>query len=334
MKTNMKSLVFLSILVLCMACAPQGLSTVAPSSALIATKSSPATAKPASTSVSVPTITPTVLLPSPTPIFDIVIDNVAISQQGQIYASGFGIIGDDYIRHFAQWDGTKWIALDNGYSTTGNTLVIDGVGHLYTEILKDSGQGMVTAIMRWDDDKWEDITGNFSIVVDALKTGRVSSNIPVSALAVDGDNNLYAAGAFFYPSADYTAEFPIGYVAKWDQDTWTVLGKGFDKVNIFALAVDAAGEAYIAGEQPLTSEGNSSYIAQWDGEKWTQLNSSMPNISLHLALDKSGHLYAAGQLNKPGGYIVSWDGTDWITITDRLEGEAPAVLDIAVDANE
>jgi hypothetical protein len=50
-------------------------------------------------------------------------------------------------------------------------------------------------------------------------------------------------------------------VAKWDQGTWTVLGEGFDKVNILTLAVDAAGDVYVAGEQPSTPEGNSSYIA-------------------------------------------------------------------------
>jgi hypothetical protein len=98
--------------------------------------------------------------------------------------------------------------------------------------------------------------------------------------------------------------------------------------------VSATGKVYISGEQPLTAEGNSSYIAQWDGEKWTQINTSKLNTSLHLALDKSGHLYAAGQLNTLGGFVVSWDGTDWITITDQLEGEAPAVFDMAVDAND
>jgi hypothetical protein len=188
------------------------------------------------------------LLPSPTPIFGVAIDNVAISQQGQLYASGFGTLGDD-IRHFAQWEGAKWIALGNGYSTAGNTLVADGAGHLYTEILTASEQGMATAIMRWDGEKWEDITGNFSIVVDALKAGRISSNIPVVALAVDGEDNLYAAGMFYYPTADHTSELPMGYVAKWNQENWSVLGQGFDRLNISSLAVSVTGEGYISGEQ-------------------------------------------------------------------------------------
>lgn len=328
----MKSLVFLSILVLCTACAPQGLSTVVPSPTLNATQSSLSTAKPTSTSVPVPTITPTVLLPSPTPIFDVVIDNVAISEQGQIYASGFGTMGDD-IRHFAQWDGAKWIALGNGFQTASNSLTVDSAGHLYAEILTDSERGMSNAIMRWDGARWEDVTSNFGIVVDALKTGRISSNVPVVALAVDGEDNLYAAGTFYYPSADHTEELPIGYVAKWNKETWTVLGQGFDNVNIFALAVSATGTVYISGEQPLTPEGNSSYIAEWDGEKWKQLNTSKPNTSLHLVLDRSGRLYASGQLSTPGAFMIYWDGTDWTTITAQLEGEAPAIFDMVADGN-
>jgi hypothetical protein len=332
----MKSLVFLSTLVLCTTCVPQGLSVVELSPTLVAPQPSLAATKSAFPPFPVPSTTPTLLLPSPTPIFDVVIDNVAISQQGQIYASGYGNGLQQFPQQqLAQWDGEKWIVLDTGFQQENDdALVIDSSGHLYVEVLTESKQDMSNAIMRWDGDSWEDITGNLSTVVDALKPGRLSGNIPVAALAVDEEDNLYAAGAFFYPSADYTTEFSIGYVAKWDQETWTVLGQGFDKVNIFALAVSATGKAYVSGEQPLTSEGNYSYIAQWNGEKWAQINASMPNASLHLALDKSGHLYAAGQLNKPGGYIVSWDGTDWITITDQLEGEAPAVFDIAVDADE
>jgi hypothetical protein len=170
-------------------------------------------------------------------------------------------------------------------------------------------------------------------VVDILKAGRLSSNIPVVALAVDGEDNLYAAGSFYYPSADNTAEFPIGYVAKWDQDTWTVLGKGFDKVYIFALAVSPTGEVYIAGEELRTPDGNSSYIAKWDGKKWKQINTSKLNTSGYLALDKSGGLYVSSLMSEPSGTIDYWDGTDWRTITAQLAGEAPAILDMAVDAN-
>ena len=334
----MKSLFFLYIFVLCTACAPQGLPTVEPSPALVATQPSLATTKPASTSISVPTTTPTLLLPSPTPIFEVVIDNVAIGQPGQLYASGFGTYGAE-VRHFAQWDGAKWIELGNGFQTVGNSLVADGAGHLYTDILTDSEHGMATAIIRWDGARWEDITGNFSTVVDVLKAGRISSNVPVVALAVDGEDNLYATGTFYYPNADHTEELPMGYVAKWNKKTWTVLGQGFDKVNIFGLAVSATGKVYVSGEQSRIPEGElaiNGFVAQWDGETWTQIGTSKLSACLNMrsiALDQAEGLYASCMWSEADELIFYWDGTDWITVTDQLQGEAPAIFDMAVDKN-
>jgi hypothetical protein len=118
-RVNMKSFAFLFILMLCTACVPQGLPVAESSPTLIATQFSIATIPPKSTSF--PTSTTTaLLLPSPTTIFDVVIDNVAIDQQGHLYASGFG--KQDDLRHFARWDGGKWIELDNGFRTAGNSL--------------------------------------------------------------------------------------------------------------------------------------------------------------------------------------------------------------------
>ena len=330
----MKSLLSFSILVLCTACVPRALSTAEPSPTLIATQFSLAATETATPASPTPIATPTLLLPTPIPIFDVDIDNLVIGPQGQLYASGYGN-GVQQLpqQQLARWDGEKWIALDTGFQPASHSRAVDRAGHLYVEVLTDSQQGLSNAILRWDGARWEDITGDFGTVVDPLQAGRVSSNIPVVALAMDGEDNLYAAGSFYYPSADYTAEFPMGYVAKWNQETWTVLGKGFDKVYIFALAVSPTGEVYIAGEQPRTPEGNSSYVAWWDGARWAQIDTSNINTSGFLALDSSGGLYVSSLMSEPSGSINYWDGTNWRTITAQLAGEAPAILDMAVDPN-
>lgn len=341
----MKSLVFLFILILCSACTPQGLPIIEPSSTPIDTQPLIAATTPAFTSFPIETITPTplypsptpiemttptIFIPSPTPVFNILINNVAIDQQGQIYASGFSE-GNDR-RHYALWTGEYWIELGNGFQTAGNTLIADGVGYLYTDILVDAEHGTATAIMRWDGSKWEDITGNFISVVDGLRAGRVSSNIPVTAMAVDGADNLYVAGMFYYSTADYPYEIPMGYLAKWDRQTWTVLGQGLDLINVYGLAVSSDGNIYVSGEQPAPPEGNNCYIAHWEGGKWMQVNTGDLNwCSQSLVVDKSGHLYVAGQSNTTGVFIAYWDNSDWITIAAQLEGEAPAVYDMAVD---
>ncbi len=270
-------------------------------------------------------------------MFEGIIDNVAIDQQGQVYAGGYGASWDGS-RHFAQWDGAKWLALGTSFASAGgNALVTDSANQLYTAILTDPDQGSATAMVRWDGAGWEDITGNFSMVVDALQAGRISSNIPVEALAVDGDDNLYAAGSFQYPSADHTLEWPMGYVAKWNKETWTVLGHGFDQVHIYAMAVSAAGKVYVSGEQPRIPAGeygSAGFIAEWDGETWTEIGTSQLNLCLNirsLALDKAGGLYASCIHGEAGELIFYWDGTDWTIITEQLQGEAPTVYDLVVD---
>jgi hypothetical protein len=119
----------------------------------------------------------------------------------------------------------------------------------------------------------------------------------------------------------------MGYVAKWNQDSWTVLGQGFDKVYLLDMAVDVTGNVYVSGEQPLTPEGNNSFITQWNNEPWTEINTSNLNTAQSIAVDRSGRLYA----NIQWAVISYWDGADWTPITDRLGGEAPAIYDMAVD---
>jgi hypothetical protein len=263
---------------------------------------------------------------------------VAIDPQGTLYAGGYGASWDGS-RHLAQWDGAKWIALETGFEPAGSSLVTDSASQLYTTGLTDFEHGLATAMMRRDGTKWEDITDNFSTVVDALKAGRISSNIPVEALAVDGEDNLYAAGSFQYPSADNTMEWPMGFVAKWNKETWTVLGQGFDRVHIYAMAVSPAGKVYVSGEQPripADESGPAGFVAEWDGKAWTEIGTSHPNPCVNirnLALDKAGGLYASCIRSEAGELIFYWNEKEWITITDQLQGEAPAVYDLVVDEN-
>jgi predicted heme/steroid binding protein len=338
MGKNMRFLILLYILVLCTACGPLGLPAAEPSPTRIGTETSPTASETAP--VVLPTETSTPALPSPTPMFEGMIDNVVIDRQGQVYASGYGPSWDGS-KHFALWDGAKWIALGTGVEAAGgNALVTDSANQLYTAIITAPEQGFATAIVRWDGAGWEEITGNFSTVVDALKAGRISSNIPLAALAFDGEDHLYAAGSFQYPSADHTREWSMGYVAKLEKETWTVLGPGFDQVYILDMAVSAAGKVYVAGEQPRIPageyDGPAGFIAEWDGETWTEIDTSLLNPCWNirnLALDKAGGLYATCVRGEGGELIFYWDGTDWTTITDQLQGEAPAVYDLAVDEN-
>lgn len=272
------------------------------------------------------TLSPPVAEPYPTPstaMFETAIENVAIGQQDQLYASGFSKEGNDLRWDFARWDGTEWMNLGsgNGFDISYDSLVTDEAGHLYGVTTTTSKEHM-KAIIRWDGAKVEDITGNFGVVVDALRAGRLSANIPVAALAVDAENNLYAAGSFSYPNTDQTGKLSMGYVAKWDQETWTVLGQGLDRIDISALAVSRAGKVYVAGEDQSTG-GGVSYVGQWDGKTWTRLNTNKLESTVHnLAVDTSERLYVSGTLSDKKELVARWEDGDWTILPGQLDGYA------------
>lgn len=333
----MKFLSLLIILLLCTDCGPEGLPTAETSSTHLATQTSQAASQPTSSHLPTPTAMPTWLPPTPIPMFEGLIDALAIDPQGTLFAGGYGPPSDGS-RRLARWDGTEWIAMETGFEPDGSPLAIDSAGQLYSSGLTAIEHGMATVMVKWDGAQWEDITGNFSTVVDALQAGRISSNIPVLGLAVDGEDKLYAAGSYQHPSADNTMEWPMGYVATWNGDTWTVLGRGFDRVNIYSLAVSPTGQVYVSGEQPRIPageyEGPAGFIAQWDSKMWNEIGTSALDSCTsitNLSLDGAGGLYAGCRGDGKGGLVFHWDGTDWNILTDQLRGEAPVIHDMAVD---
>src|SRR5574342_172997 len=170
MSTNTKSLVSLSILVLCTACVPQALPVVEPSPTLITTQTSLAPARPAANSSPTPMATPTLLLPTPIPIFDVVIDNLAIGSQGQLYASGYGNSVQQLPQpQLAQWDGEKWIALDTGFQPEMDALVVDHAGQSYARGYGNSVQQLPQPqLAQWDGEKWIALDTGFQPEMDAL----------------------------------------------------------------------------------------------------------------------------------------------------------------------
>lgn len=320
---KLKLVIFFS---LCLtACAPLTLPPTA--TPLPPTPTHTLPAPPTATVVPTATTTAIPLPPTPAPILSVVVDNLAVDGQGNVYASGYN--AGDSLRHYARWDGTTWTELGQGFQTAGNTLAIDNAGNLYTEALVTSEQGTTTTgIMRWDGQTWADVSQNLSAVVDALQPGRVSANVPVVGLAVDGGGNLYAAGAFYYPTADHRDEVPLGYVAKWDGTTWVALGQGLGPVNVSSLAVSAAGEVYVGGEV-FTDTGLRSYLAHWNGETWQPQESGAFEYISRLAVDSAGQLYASGTFQSQL-FVAQWTGSTWLTLTEQFEGVVTVVYALVV----
>lgn len=133
-----------------------------------------------------------------------------------------------------------------------------------------------------------------------LGTGRraLNANFTIHALMTDPAGHVYAAGGFT-DSATYISG--TSYVAMWTDSNWVPLGRGDSALNannsIYALAQDAAGNIYAAGN--FTDINGRQYVAKWNGAFWSELG--IDTIGLNalariytVSTDAAGNVYCAG----------------------------------------
>ncbi|KAA3616981.1 MAG: T9SS C-terminal target domain-containing protein [Calditrichaeota bacterium] len=113
-----------------------------------------------------------------------------------------------------------------------------------------------------------------------------------------------------------------------------VLG-GFDGY-VYATAVTAAGDIYVAGEFNLLNGIAVNGIAMWDGDSWSSLGNGVTggwNNGIVYSLTVDGNnVYVGGDFTQAGDVeasrIAMWDGDAWHAFGSGVDGEVYA---IAVD---
>ncbi|HEV8256882.1 MAG TPA: hypothetical protein VGR42_07910, partial [Casimicrobiaceae bacterium] len=139
-----------------------------------------------------------------------------------------------------------------------------------------------------------------------------------SAIGVDAGGNVYVAGALSYNSP----AFGIGFVTlKYDQngvEVWRTLDTTPGYVNPETLALDAAGNIYVAGRFCAVGCSRTGYLTiKYDSsgvEVWraTLSNAILVDTPVSLGLDSTGNVYLAAMTDVSGrnGYLaVSYDAS-------------------------
>jgi len=274
--------------------------------------------------------------------FDNIVYTLANDQQGNIYAGGgFTSFGGMFLNHIARWDGQTWSALGNGINEQVNHLAVDSSGNAYTDVLITTDSGMPeTLVMCWDGSTWFPLPGDLNRLVDTLAEGR-ESNIIINDLVVDSQDHLYAGGYFYLIMDDRY----VGYVARWDGTTWTLLGNGMNH-TVYHLAVDGQENLYAGGEFTLAGDVPANRIAKWDGNSWNALGNGLGGdapVIADMEADHNGNVYVTGQFASAGDIpvqlIAMWDGTEWSdlapgTRSGWFEGEVGSIFDLSVGTND
>ncbi len=247
------------------------------------------------------------------------------SNEGQMLIAGgtFSTAGGVPANRIAKWDGQAWAALGGGLNHAVYALASfdDGQGEgpaLYAGgLFTAAGERPVNYVAKWDGQGWS-----------ALGDG-VNSLVRTMAVFDDGSGDgpaLYVAGSFTQAGG-----VEANFIAKWDGERWSAVGKGMDdSVRSLVVFDDGSGPALYAGGSFTTAGGvAANHIAEWDGLSWSSVGTGVdgPIVALGVFDDRSDDgpaLYAGGFFLEAGGVearnIAKWDGLKWAALGAGLSG--------------
>ncbi|MFK7743362.1 MAG: hypothetical protein AB8H80_23805 [Planctomycetota bacterium] len=189
-------------------------------------------------------------------------------------------------------------------------------------------QGKVTALLLASltcgitaqcDPEWRHFDVGFGVVgkVHAVATWDPDGSGPQSSVAVIG-------GSFVQAGQVATAN-----IAQWDplSQSFTAFGTGANG-PIRAIAANASGDLFVAGEFTSIGGVQARSIAQWNGTSWQPLDTGIDGRVVALTIDSNGALIAGGAFTSASGLTVnnvaSWNGTSWVAMDQGLFGAGAA----------
>ena len=240
------------------------------------------------------------------------VNALAVAGGGEVYVGGtFTQAGGILANYIAKWNGTTWSSLGtgagNGVNCSDVVLAVSSNGDVYVGgNFTQAGGVAANGVAKWNGTAWS-----------SLGTGVGNGlNGIVYALAVSGNGEVYAAGAFTQAGG-----LAANRIAKWNGTAWSSLGTGAGNgvnSNVSALAVSGSGEVYAAGIFTQAGGAAAKYIAKWNGTAWSSLGAGVNSYVNALAVSGSGELYAGGGFTQIGGVaangVAKWNGTTWSSL--------------------
>jgi len=224
---------------------------------------------------------------------------------GDFYASGSTILN-----HIAQWDGSAWHPMGDGFDGKVYSLALYNDTLYVGGFFQTSGSDSLSNIARWNGTNWE--------------WAGTGMNDRVLAMAVNNDA-LYMGGEF--TNADGV---DVNYVAKWHGSSFQPLGNGTDN-NVRAL-FSFENNLIVGGEFTHAGATPANRIARWNDTTWTNFGLGF-NDQVLTVTSVEGELYAGGQFLYSGtdtvNHVAEWNDTSWEEVGDGLPtyGQGSVTLD-------
>ncbi len=223
--------------------------------------------------------------------------------KAHLFAAGsFSSAGGQTAGNIARWDGTGWLPVGGGFSTSlysAHALVVhdDGSGAgpaLYAGgNFPTAGGVLVNGIARWNGSTWS-----------ALGSGVSGGSAVVRALAVYDDGA--GGGPALFVGGDFEVAGGIAAqgLARWDGSAWSPVGTGFVGGGVRTLAVhdDGHGPALYVGGDFLRAPSGDAHVAKYGG------CASTPSVCVG-AVSGAGTLDLVHCGTLKSSYAVTSDGT-------------------------
>ncbi|MCL4489188.1 MAG: hypothetical protein M1570_13810 [Chloroflexi bacterium] len=241
--------------------------------------------------------------------------------------------GNTPANRIARWNpsAASWSGLGNGLNSVVYALAVDSSGNVYIGGDFTNLCGDLTCVAPGNPlhyiAKWYRTPGNYGDLQGGLKGG-------VRALAVDGNNNVYAGGFFQFLCGNFnctTNGTRVNYIAKWNVSgfgSWSTVGNGLTGgYGVWALTFDPTNNSLYVGGSFTGTCGDPTcgttglqvnHVAKWNpagAGTWSALGKGMPEDMVRALQLKAGNLYAAGNFIIAGetgaSHVAVYDGSVW-----------------------
>jgi hypothetical protein len=237
----------------------------------------------------------------------------------------------------------SWSSLGGGVNGYVNALAIDSVGNIYVAgVFTIAGTVPCNNIAMWDGSNWSLLGTDTENGTNTVYSGSTPES--VTSLAIDSNDNVYAAGYFTEAGG-----VSCNCIAMWNPNKkgWTTLVDSTTGtvciIDVaYALAIDSNDNVYVGGVVDCVLGANiCQMIAQWNPNTkvWSGLTTGTNNNVCALAIDSSDIVYVGGYFQLAGtvpcNNIAMWDGSNWLAFGSGTGDNVNAFVNaLAIDSSD
>ena len=202
---------------------------------------------------------------------------------------------------------------------------VEGTGHGVRLVLEGSGRKIAYSRLRVTDATGRELPARMEVASVGDEVTSLKSNVDSRKQRAEISQSLLTSAPTTATLAilvnDAGAVYPVRIDPTFSDDNWISINPSIPGTDgdVYAAAVDGAGNLYIGGDFMVAGGVAANRIAKWNGSNWSPLGLGINDTNLYravFALAVSGsNVFAGGSFtiaaDLPANRIAKWDGNSW-----------------------